>query len=52
MCAVSSSAPPVRLLGHRIIPARAKGIAAEDTPDRERKTDKKAAFLKCLDGIG
>ena len=52
MRTVLSPARSALLLGYGIIASGAKGIAAEDTPNREGKADKKAAFLKCLNGIG
>lgn len=52
MCTVLPPALPALFLGYGIVASGAKGIAAEDAPYREGETDKKAAFLKCLNGIG
>ena len=40
------------LFGYGIVPTLREGIAAQDAPYRQNKSDKKATFLKCLEGIG
>jgi len=39
-------------LGNGVVTSAAKGIASENAPHTESKTDKKATFCKCLNGIG
>ena len=40
------------LLGNGIVSCTAKRIAAKDAPYRKSKSDEKATFFKCLEGIG
>ena len=40
------------LLGYGIVARTAEGVTAEYPPHAQRKSDEKAAFLKCLEGIG
>ena len=40
------------LVGDGVVSALRKGVAAKEPPYSEKKTDEKAAFLKCFNSIG